>query len=87
MVIFASILIYCLRLVKPEIAKDEDIIFASSGVLYSLILFLHGWRLDPILLLSQIGMVVVLFYLGYENIKLRGYILHFQNITSSQDKN
>ncbi|EJK54087.1 hypothetical protein THAOC_26357 [Thalassiosira oceanica] len=43
------IILYFLRLVKPEVARDEDIFFATIGLLYSGILVIHGWRLDPIL--------------------------------------
>ena len=42
-------LLYLLRVVKPEVARDEDIFFATIGLVYSGILVIHGWRLDPIL--------------------------------------
>ena len=37
------ILLYLLRIVKPEVARDEDIFFATIGLLYSCILIIHGW--------------------------------------------
>ena len=43
------LILYSLRNVKPEIARDEDIFFSTMGFLYSIILMVHGWRLDPIL--------------------------------------
>jgi len=46
------LLLYYLRVVKPEIARDEDIFFSTIGLLYSCILMVHVWRLDPILLFS-----------------------------------
>ena len=49
-----------LRIVKPEVARDEDIFFATIGLLYSCILMVHGWRLDPILLFSQVLIIASL---------------------------
>jgi hypothetical protein len=51
---FGVLILYFLRNVKPEVARDEDIFFATIGLLYSCILMVHGWRLDPILLFSQV---------------------------------
>ena len=67
-------LLYLLRLVKPEVARDEDIFFATIGLLYSCILMVHGWRLDPILLFSQVLIIVTVLVAGWENIRLRGLI-------------
>ena len=79
-------LLYLLRLVKPEVARDEDIFFATIGLLYSWILVVHGWRLDPILLFSQVLIITSLLVAGWENIRLRGLLL---NITKydKQDSN
>ena len=60
---FGVILLYFLRVVKPEVARDEDIFFATIGLLYSCILMVHGWRLDPILLFSQV--LIIISLLGY----------------------
>jgi hypothetical protein len=49
------LLLYFLRIIKPEIARDEDIFFATINLLYSCILIVHGWRLDPILLFSSVN--------------------------------
>ena len=35
-------LLYLLRIVKPELARDEDIFFTTIGLLYSCILIIHG---------------------------------------------
>ena len=68
------LLLYLLRVIKPEIARDEDIFFATIGLLYSCILIIHGWRLDPILLFSQVLIVSSLIVAGWENIRLRGLL-------------
>ena len=67
-------LVYFLRNVKPEVARDEDIFFATIGLLYSCILMVHGWRLDPILLFSQVLIIITVLVAGWENIRLRGLI-------------
>lgn len=80
---FGVILLYSLRIVKPEVARDEDIFFATIGLLYSGILIIHGWRLDPILLFSQVLIIVSLLVTGWENIRLRGLL---SNITKFKNK-
>ena len=71
---FGVTLLYLLRLVKPEVARDEDIFFATLGLLYSGILIIHGWRLDPILLFSQVLVITAVLAAGWENIRLRGVL-------------
>jgi len=81
------ILLYLLRLVKPEVARDEDIFFATIGLLYSCILIVHGWRLDPILLFSQVLIIASLLVAGWENIRLRGLLANIAKFKSKrQDK-
>lgn len=77
------LLLYFLRIIKPEIARDEDIFFATIGLLYSGILVIHGWRLDPILLFSQVLMIISLLVAGWENIRLRGLL---SNIKKFKEK-
>jgi hypothetical protein len=67
-------LVYFLRVIRPEIARDEDIFFATIGLLYSGILVIHGWRLDPILLFSQVLVITAVLAAGWENIRLRGVL-------------
>ena len=74
------LLLYFLRNVKPEVARDEDIFFATLGLLYSCILVIHGWRLDPILLFSQVLIVVIVLVAGWENIRLRGLIANMTKV-------
>ena len=77
------IILYFLRLVKPEVARDEDIFFATIGLLYSCILIVHGWRLDPILLFSQVLIILSLLVAGWENIRLRGLLTNASKINNN----
>ena len=79
-------LLYLLRIVKPEIARDEDIFFATIGLLYSCILMVHGWRLDPILLFSQVLIIITVLVAGWENIRLRGLIANMAKLKTSKTK-
>ena len=72
--IIGVLLLYFLRNIKPELARDEDIFFTTLGFLYSCILIIHGLRLDPILLFSQVLIVTIVLASGWENIRLRGFI-------------
>jgi uncharacterized membrane protein len=73
-------LLYFLRVVKPQIARDQDIFFATIGLLYSSILIIHGWRLDPILLFSQVLINSILIPTCWENIRLRAIAHQFQKL-------
>ena len=79
-------LLYLLRIVKPEIARDEDIFFATIGLLYSCILMVHGWRLDPILLFSQVLIITSLLVAGWENIRLRGLLVNVTKFRKQDQK-
>jgi hypothetical protein len=78
------LILYFLRNVKPEIARDEDIFFSTMGFLYSCILMVHGWRLDPILLFSQVLIIITVLITGWENIRLRGLLA---NLSKSEKTN
>ena len=84
---FGVIILYLLRIVKPEIARDEDIFFATIGLLYSCILIVHGWRLDPILLFSQVLIILSLLVAGWENIRLRGLLSNLIKFQNKKDDN
>jgi hypothetical protein len=73
-VIIASLVLYFLRTIKYNLSRDIDIFFATLGLIYGSIMIIHGWRLDPILLFSQILLIVLLFSVGWENIRMRGLI-------------
>lgn len=51
---FFMILLYLVRFINPNLSTDWDIFIITLGLVYSSILVVHGWRLDPILLFSQI---------------------------------
>ena len=67
-------ILYFVRIVRPELSRDEDIFFTTLGLIYSCILIIHGWRLDPILLFSQVLIVSISLAAGWENIRLRGLV-------------
>ena len=81
---FGVILLYLLRIVKPEIARDEDIFFATIGLLYSCIIIIHGWRLDRILLFSQVLIIISLLVAGWENIRLRGLLANIRKFKNQK---
>jgi hypothetical protein len=85
---FGMLFLYFLRIVRPEIARDQDIFFATLGLLYSSILIIHGWRLDPILLFSQVLVAAILLPTCWENIRLRliSYIFFNSRIQHRLDK-
>lgn len=74
LLIIAVLVLYFLRNIRPELARDEDIFLVTIGSLYSCILMIHGWRLDPILLFSQFLIIIITLLAGWENIRLRGLI-------------
>jgi len=84
---FGVLILYFLRNVKPEVARDEDIFFATIGFIYSCILMIHGWRLDPILLFSQVLSIISLLVAGWENIRLRGLLSNVIKFKNKQDNN
>ena len=67
-------ILYLVRIVRPELSRDEDIFFTTLGLIYSCILIIHGWRLDPIFLFSQVLIVSISLAAGWENIRLRGLV-------------
>jgi len=75
LIIGAFLGLYFVRTVKFELARDVDMFYTSLGLIYSSILIIHGWRLDPILLFSQILILVTLLGVGWENIRLRGLLI------------
>ena len=82
---FAALILFFLRNVKPEVARDEDIFFSTMGFLYSTIIMVHGWRLDPILLFSQVLIIISLLVAGWENIRLRGLLANMAKLKKKSD--
>ena len=56
---------------KQSISTKYDPFLVPIIWVCGLILFFQGWRLDPILQFGQFLLVGVIFFVGYENIKLR----------------
>ena len=56
---------------KQSISTKYDPFLVPIFWLCGSILFFQGWRLDPILQFGQFLLVGVIFFVGYENIKLR----------------
>lgn len=74
LLVLAATILYFVRIVRPELSRDEDIFFTTIALIYSCILIIHGWRLDPILLFSQVLIISVTLAAGWENIRLRGLV-------------
>lgn len=53
------VFLYTLRFVNQNLATDWDIFLTTLGIVYSSILVIHGWRLDPILLFSQVLLIFI----------------------------
>jgi len=70
----AMILLYYLRFVHPNLATDWDIFLTTLGIVYSSILVIHGWRLDPILLFSQVLLIFITFSFSWMLIRQREII-------------
>jgi ABC-type microcin C transport system permease subunit YejB len=73
-IILAVLSLYFLRTIKYDLSRDIDIFFTTLGLIYSSILIVHGWRLDPILLFGQILIIITVLAIGWENIRLRGLV-------------
>ena len=57
----AMLFLYGLRFINPDLATDWDIFITTLGIVYSSIILIHGWRLDPILLFSQVLLIFITF--------------------------
>jgi hypothetical protein len=67
-------------MLNPKLQEMKISFFATIGFLYSCILMVHGWRLDPILLFSQVLIIVTVLVTGWENIRLRGLIANMAKL-------
>jgi hypothetical protein len=70
MIICGSIF-YSIRTSKKEIQGSNDIFLTTLNLIYAGIMIIHGWRLDPILLFSQITIAIIVGFTTVENIQLR----------------
>jgi hypothetical protein len=75
-VLFAvvMILLYSLRFYNPNLSTEWDIFITTLGIVYSAIIIIHGWRLDPILLFSQVLLVFIAFSFCWISIRQREII-------------
>jgi hypothetical protein len=71
------ICLYFLRFINPKLATDWDIFICTLGLVYSSIIVVHGWRLDPILFFSQVLLVYINFSFCWILIRQRKIILFF----------
>ena len=77
--VFALVMLflYGLRFVNPDLATDWDIFITTLGIVYSSIILIHGWRLDPILLFSQVLLIFITFSFCWILIRQREIIRRF----------
>ena len=83
-IILAVLGLYFLRTIKYDLSRDIDIFFTTLGLIYSSIIIIHGWRLDPILLFGQILIIITILAIGWENIRLRGLVAEKSKIISKK---
>ena len=71
---------------KKSISTQYDPFLIPVFWLCGSILFFQGWRLDPILQFGQFLLAGVVFFVGYENIKLRELIKKLKNQSYEESK-
>lgn len=84
-VALVGITLYSVRFLNPKVAEEKDIFLSTLFFIYSGIIIIHGWRLDPILFLSQILIVTLSMSFFIENLSLRVRLLK-QNKKKSMQK-
>jgi len=70
-----GISLYSVRFLNPKVAEEKDIFLSTLFLLYSGIIIIHGWRLDPILFFSQVLIVFLSISFFSENLSLRVRLL------------
>nr|AMD62025.1 hypothetical chloroplast RF66 [Tetraplodon fuegianus] len=83
--IIVGILLYALRIREVNVSRDDSF-FSSIGLLCGGILIFQGWRLDPILLLSQILLSGTAIFFIAESLYLRNSKFDF-TIFSKKNNN
>jgi Mn2+/Fe2+ NRAMP family transporter len=78
---FLMIFFYSLRFINPDLSTDWDIFITTLGIVYSSILIIHGWRLDPILLFSQVLLIFISFSFCWILIRQREIIRRLIDIS------
>ena len=74
------------RIASPEIARDQDVFFSTCFLFYIFIISIQGWKLDPILIFSQILIVLATLGIGFENLRLRLLVKKIQSKNIEQWK-
>ena len=69
-----------------SISTQYDALLVPVFWLCGSILFFQGWRLDPILQFGQFLLTGIVFFVSYENIKLRELIKKLKNRSSAESK-
>uniref|UniRef100_A0AAU6PBU8 Ycf66 n=1 Tax=Pohlia lutescens TaxID=2779719 RepID=A0AAU6PBU8_9BRYO len=81
--IIIGILLYALRIRELNVSRDS--FFSSIGLLCGGILIFQGWRLDPILLLSQILLSGTAIFFIVESLYLRNNKLNFTTFSKKNN--
>lgn len=74
LIVLCSITLYYTRSVNYKISRESDIILVISLFLSGLVLFINGWKMDPVLQLKQWLDFFSIGYLGYSCLRLRGLL-------------
>ena len=82
---FVMLLFYLILVTYPKLAFQEDIFIITLGLVYSSIITIHGWRLDPVLLFSQGIVVAILFIFAWSTLRLRAMV-HVLSCTYSLER-
>lgn len=69
---------YYLSCQTKLVIKDSDVLFSSLILLNGGILLFQGWRLDPLLLFTEIVSTLLIIWFAIENINLRDRLSSFQ---------
>jgi hypothetical protein len=85
-VFIIGISLYSIRFLNPKIAEEKDIFLSTLFLVYSGIIAIHGWRLDPILFLSQVLIVFLSISFFIENLTLRLRLLKQKKRMAVQKK-
>ena len=75
-ILFLIPIVYSIqKAVKPiKITNSLDLFYFATSFLYLIIIIIHGWRLDPILLFSQYVLLFFSIGLVREVLSLRGLL-------------
>lgn len=80
------IFLYSLRFFNPDLSTDWDIFLTTLGIVYSSILVIHGWRLDPILFFSQVLLIFISFSFCWILIRQREIIRRLIEENKNEEK-